>query len=69
MQCDQETPWSDKDNLNNDMKTDNRCGSDDKACLGYTVNKYIQIIVLYYRLRSCYVLRNKFLELIRGKWF
>ena len=49
------------------MITDNRCGSDDNACLAYKVNENIDIIVLYYRLRNCYVQENILLELIRGK--
>ena len=61
MQCDQERPWSVKDNLNNDIITDGRCGSDYNACLVYEVNEIIAIIVLYYRLKNCYVLGNMFI--------
>ena len=60
MQCDQEWPWSVKDNLNNDIITDDRCGSDDNVCLVYEV-EIIDIIVLYYPLKNCYVLGNMFI--------
>ena len=54
------------DNLNNDI-IDNRCASNNSACLAYEVNENIDIIVLYYRLRDCHVQGNMFPELIREK--
>ena len=46
------------DNWNNDIISDNRCGSDEDTCLVYEVSDITEIIVLYYLLENCYVQGN-----------
>ena len=65
IQSDQESSGRHNDSLNNDI-IDNRCGSDDNACLARKVNENIDIIVLYCRLKNCYVQGNMPPELTRG---